>query len=655
MKTFKEKYTDIMSRIGDFFKRYIISPDTKMWKWIKPKWLHVLLKTIGVLTWAVFPFCCFIAIEYINFLDPAFDPATGSDLVQLTKMFTSRQAVVIFDLIILYGIAVLLVMLFKRLWASCAVLGGLSFALALTSFLKYQARNEYFYPWDIQQAGNVGTLTEYINTTIPVEIVQIALILFTMTAVVFFTKANLPIRWYIRIPPALLTVLILFNTYSVPSNAAQLVQKYDMSFFDAALQESNYSANGFIGAFAINILSSSVSEPENYSKDTVDSILGEYEYKDAGEDFKSPNVILVLQESFWDITKLPNCTFSTDPLANFKEISGRDNVYTGSYSSPTLGGGTVNPEFETLTGLVTTVLPSGAIPYQYVYDNIDGYPSLFKSIGYKTMAVHPYYSTFYLRDAKYSYLSFDETWFYENLSTDLADIPIRWRGKNVSDETFFTYIEHFIEETDDPLFMFGISMESHQPYPNKFTAEQLEITVECDLFDPSLLNTVNQYTQCIYDADRAIGAFVEYLDNCEEDTILVLYGDHAPSLGTDLAAYRKSGLVAQTGMVPANQREHIYTTPFMIYANFDLGESTMLSEDPSQNKVAPYHLMNTALEMIDAPQTPLMQYLRDYYEILPNYEPPLLLSLDDKMNKFISDHKLLSYDRISGKKYSVAK
>ena len=626
-----------------------------MWKFIGPKWLQIALRIIGYLVWAVFPFCCFIAMEYINFLDPAFDPATGSDRAQLIKLFTTRQPVVVFDLIIIYGIATILVILFKRLWLSCAILGGVSFSVALTSFFKYQVRSEYFYPWDIMQAGNAGDLSEYINTVIPVEIVQIAAILCIMILIVFISRANLPIRWFIRIPPVVIAVLILYNTYSIPSNAEALCAKYDMRFFDAALQESNYSSNGFVGAFAINVLSSSVTEPDGYSNDAVNDILSSYEYVAEGENFKSPNVIVVLQESFWDVTQLPGCTFSTDPLANFKEIVTRENAYSGKFSASHYGGGTIYPEFSVLTGLNPDVLPTGTVPYRFVDDTIESYPSIFKSLGYKTLALHTYYSTYYLRGTKFPVLGFDETWFYENLSTELADMPIWWRGGSVSDYTFYDYVEHFIDETDEPLFVYGITMESHQPYPNKFDPERFDVTVESDSFDSSLLNIVNQYTQCIYDADRAIASFVEYIDNCEEDTVLVLFGDHAPTLGTDYAAYRQSGLIPSEAYIPPEYRKYIYQTPFLIYSNFELEESTMLSEDMNENKLSACHLINVVMEMIDGPETPLMQFLKDYYDVCPNYSAALGLESTPELSKFITNHKMISFDRIAGKKYSIPK
>ena len=43
-----------------------------------------------------------------------------------------------------------------------------------------------------------------------------------------------------------------------------------MSSFDSALQSSNYDANGFVGAFTVNVLGMRVSPPEGYSRQDLE-------------------------------------------------------------------------------------------------------------------------------------------------------------------------------------------------------------------------------------------------------------------------------------------------------------------------------------------------------------------------------------------------
>lgn len=114
---------------------------------------------------------------------------------------------------------------------------------------------------------------------------------------------------------------------STPEKVTRLLNKNALYLEDMALQTSNYQANGFVGAFTINILSSNIQKPDNYSKDAVDALLDGYTEQDKSDNFSSPDIILVLSESFWDPTLLPGTTFSADPLENYREIASRENHY----------------------------------------------------------------------------------------------------------------------------------------------------------------------------------------------------------------------------------------------------------------------------------------------------------------------------------------
>lgn len=349
------------------------------------------------------------------------------------------------------------------------------------------------------------------------------------------------------------------------------------------------------------------------------------------------------------MTQLPGCTFSSDPLENFRRISELDNAYSGKFFTNAYGGGTVRPEFEVLTGLTTDYLPSGSVPYQYVTDNVDGYPSFFKSLGYETTALHPYLSTFYMRSSKYPLLGFDNIYFSDELQ-EIDSVECTIRGGQISDHSFVNYIEHFLENGDAPQFIFGISMESHQPYPNKFTEDELDIHVECDALDDELLNIVNQYTQCVADADRSIAELVEYIDSRDRDTILIVYGDHTPTLGANFAAYNATGYLPSDRAYTEEEYEKLYSTPFLVYSNFDTEESEIITSDPD-NKVASYNLMNGVTELIGSPRTSFMEFLSEFHDIAPGYNVRVGDDTDEAL-KLAEEHKMLTYDRIFGKKYS---
>ena len=127
---------------GEFLKSRIFTSQPHMWHRIRPKWLRISIRILGLLTWLVYPIVCLWSAEYINFF------GYKSPNFAYSSIFDSRPIVVLFDLILLYTLSILLALIFKRLSISCIVLGGMSFAVSLASYLKFQVTGEYMYPWD---------------------------------------------------------------------------------------------------------------------------------------------------------------------------------------------------------------------------------------------------------------------------------------------------------------------------------------------------------------------------------------------------------------------------------------------------------------------------------------------------------------------------
>ena len=635
-----------------FFLKHFILPQPQPFRIFSDSIVNRVTRYAAVFLWFLFPFFCLISAEYICFFTPDASAFSVDNTSSITRLFTDKPLVLLLDLLAIYIISLVITLVAKRLWVSCAVVGVLSFVLSTVSFFKFQNTGEYFYPWDLRQTGNVGLLSDYINTDIPTAIYLSATVTVIVTVFILLTRVSLPIHFSVRLPIAFIIAFAVFISCSSADGAKRIADSYKMNISDVYRGAENYNENGFFGALMLNLLSENVKSPDEYSEDAVMGILSSYSGKDAKDSFDRPNIVVILQESFWDVRQLPGCTFSKNPLENYDRIIKKDGVYSGYFVSPTFGGGTVRPEFELLTGLTADYLPNGSIPYQYIEDSIESYPSILRDLGYNTLAIHPYLSSFYTRDEKYPLLGFDSTLFEEDLRA-IESLTTSNRGGFVSDDSFVGYIEHFLKETNEPLFLFGISMEGHQPYGEKFGDTELEIKVTNPAFDAELSDIVTQYSQCLMDADASLGRLTRYIDSLEEDTLLVVFGDHAPSLGNDKAAYRQSGFISEEGLT-SDDMDKILKTPFFIYANFEAEDSTMLNFD-GDNIISPYNLMNAALELCGAPETPLMEFLKDYYSICKAYNIKLTMSLDSITERFIKAHEFLSHDRLRGEGYSQNK
>lgn len=612
----------------------------KPFGFIRPRPLSLIVSVAAYLAALLFPAFMLITAEYIHYASKA----------KFITFMTERAPVIIFDLIMLYGIFIALALVIKRLWIPMLACGALCGGFAIAEYLKFLLTGDHFYPWDLVQTGNVGLLTSYVSVGVPVLYILLVVFLILLAALAFFARADIPLRWYIRLPIAALVIFGLWINVSTPKRVTETLNSHSMYLEDMAAQDSNYAANGFVGAFTVNILASNIEKPEGYSEESVNALLADYKAVPASDDYSYPDIIVVLSESFWDIRKLNGTTFSQNPLENYDRLTESENCVSGRFFTTGFGGGTVRPDFEVLTGLTTDNLPSGAVPFQYIRDDTDSYLRPYLSLGYKTAALHPYLSNFYQRKSAYPKLGFDNLYFVDELDA-IDEVEQTWRGKQVSDDSFVDYLMYMLDNCDSPMFLYGISMENHQPYDNKFSAEETYISVENPLLDDATLSLVSNFTQGVADADAALGKLADYVNNAERPTVLVWFGDHAPTLGASYAAYFQSGTINDNTDITAEERLVTQSTPYLIYSNFAFEDSDMVS-DRQNTDVASYNLLNLTSTLIGAPRTRYMQLLSDFYAESPNYNIRMRIDATERMKYFIDAQKTITYDRLKGAGYS---
>ncbi|MCI8332493.1 MAG: LTA synthase family protein [Clostridiales bacterium] len=648
-----------MIKAKDFFTRYILTPTAPSFltKRIQNKPLRITITVLAYLAALVFPIWCYLASEYVHF------STIGSG--KFMHFLQTRTSVAIGMIIMLYAFFIILNLLVKKAWAANLLLGGTVIVFAVVNHFKYILTGDFFYPWDMVQAGNLGELTGFVTAGFPLKYVLALLSILLLALVPLLGNASVPLKAYVRLPIALIIGLCVFFQVNTTDKATAYLEQYGMDQMNAALQTSNYVDNGFIGGFTLNVLFLNIDQPDGYSEEAVNAYLAPYEYKEASDDFSSPDIIVILSESFWDPKSLPGSRFydvegnEANPLAHFDELADRKGTISGVMSNTALGGGTVRPEFEVLTGLTTDSLPSGSVPYQYLKQNIPSYVSIYKELGYQTYGVHPYIPAFYSRQTGYPYIGIDNLHFEDDFYArhDRDNWPLSTvSGGYLSDDSFERYMEEVLNENEQntgaPAFLMGISMEAHQPYETKYKQEDLTIIAENDSLDAETLGAFRNFTMAMKNADSALGALADYIDNREKDTVFVYFGDHLPTLGVNYAAYCESGLIQSTERLSFEERFATQTTPFMIYANFDLGDSVLLKEG-KDNQIASYNLLNALSELIGSPRTPYMQFLTDLGKTSPIYNVRMQIPMTDELWPFVEGQRMITYDRIAGKRYSV--
>lgn len=602
--------------------------------------INKIIKIVSVLIAVFFPLACFFVIEYINFLSP----------LKFLHFLTERRQVVMLAVFLFYIIYACVILLFKYVGAGCLFMAAASVIIALVNYIKYALTGDYLYPWDILQVKSADELIGFVKLGVPPLYVLMCLCLIIGAAIVIYSKLKINLKGYVRIPIVLVIFCTMFFTVSTPAKVQKVLNKNSLYLEDAALQQSNYVQNGFVGASIVNILSTNIEVPADYSEKTVDNLLDSYEYIEASEDFNYPDIILILSESFWDPKNLTGTEFSDNPTKNYDEIITRDGVYYGKFYTTGFGGGTVRPEFEVLTGLSTDFLPSGSVPYQFVNNYIDTYVTEYKKLGYETLAIHPYTSSFYSRKDGYGNIGIDTLYFEDELME--LEIPYTIKGRYISDDSFCDYITYYLDKAEEPTFLFGISMENHQPYTDKY--DELDIKVTNPNIDETVMNDLSNYVQGVADADAALGKLVDYIDNRDRDTILIFYGDHLPTLGGNYGAYVETGMIKDTSNITKEERLEIYSTPFLIYSNFELKDSDMLTPKTT-NHISSYNLLNAVSDLLGSPKSEYMQFLKDFYFKSNMYNARLNLEVDEETEYYINGQKIITYDRLKGKGYSLEK
>ena len=272
-----------------------------------------------------------------------------------------------------------------------------------------------------------------------------------------------------------------------------------------------------------------------------------------------PNIVAIMNESWADFAYYGNLSLS-ESVTDY--ISSLDNgVYGHAYTS-VFGAGTSASEFEFLTGNSMAFLPSGSIPYQqYVLGPTASLASRLKAEGYDTLAFHPGEYTSWQRDRAYPNLGFDRY----KCGADM-DVPQSFEHGYVSDQSDFEQIiwefEH--RQGDKPLFLFNVTIQNHGGYTAADYPAQVTLTDA-----PGKYPMAEQYLTLANKTDQAFRTLVEYFQQQEEPTIIVMFGDHQPSLEQEFLD--KAYGVTQDQM-DMKQYMGKYMVPFVIWANYPLPE-----------------------------------------------------------------------------------
>ena len=308
----------------------------------------------------------------------------------------------------------------------------------------------------------------------------------------------------------------------------------------------SYTAYGFVYCFTNSLVNTGVKKPKNYSEEAIRDLLNGKEYTKAKT---KPNIIFLQLESFFDLKKDKKIKLSQDPVPTFTKFKKK---YPGGYLNvPVVGAGTVNTEFETMTGMNMDDFGPGEYPFKTILNKktCESIAFNLRPYGYTSHAVHNNTATFYGRNNVFANLGYDTFTSIENMDEvekTQSDDDKAW----AKDKCLTKYIMDCLKSTKKQDFIYTISVQGHGAYPSEDMGSAIKVK---GVEDEGLKNQFEYFATQTNEMDQFIKRLTDKLEKYDEKTILVMYGDHLPSLGI-------------TGSDLVNK--NVYQTEYVIWSNY---------------------------------------------------------------------------------------
>jgi phosphoglycerol transferase MdoB-like AlkP superfamily enzyme len=526
-----------------------------------------------------------------------------------------------------------------------------SLILTVIGFIHYNKLNirvEPLYPFDFKQYSQMKAVIPMITEYISLKQIFVASILVFIIAYAIVILKNIRFGYVTRGIILVVSILMLYSYTNFPKTFMKSFVANNHVTIVKWNPIDNYRINGFLFGFISNLQNDSFKKPEGYSKQKVIQTAQKYisnSHRETNHRGPTPNIIYLMSESFWDPTRM-RLEFSGDPIPNLRQLMTQHS--SGSVLSPVFGGATANVEFEALTGFSTSFLNPGVIPYQEMMDKKSFVPSIISNLeakGYRSVAIHPYNKVFYKRNVVYNIFGFDKFLDQESMKHNERD-----PGRVINDLSLTHEILDNIKEQDHPLFIHAVSMQNHMPY-NAGAYEENKIKISG--LSPENTAKLEVYTEGIRRSDEALQLLVKELKTINEPTVLVFWGDHLPILGENKALYKEAGYEDEN---PEVNKYKYSETPLLIYSNFK-------TKQERYDFISPFYLGPIIYDLAGMEKPSfynLLGQLREQMEI-PALKGDIIIGSDrnfiidpvKKQKQLLADYKLIQYDLLMGKQYSL--
>jgi phosphoglycerol transferase MdoB-like AlkP superfamily enzyme len=516
------------------------------------KWLGRFFNKYPVVPLAIAPLLLLIIIELFNTLNQTF--IMNASVFWLT-----------------YLILLLTELAFAGILGGCR--RGIYLNLVLFSSLAISNHVKLFFRGDPFFAGDLRVLTEAAQAVNDLKFIignrfllgwLIILIYLVLFAVLEQKKRSKAWRAVISIAPLIIFVFYMNFLIMNPDRMDKIfsVPRYPWN----NMMNSKY--NGFTIPFFQSVHHLVIKTPDdNYQVSDSFYQLPDSAITEAASP-ENPHVIVIMSESYADFNNISELETSEPVMPFYDSLQRSGNTINGNLLVSVFGGGTCNTEFEYLTGSSMLFMNDGITPYtSYFERKTHSLPELFSLQGYDTLAVHPYYRTFWDRHKVYPNIGFDRF-------IALEDFPEGGEVRQfVGDQAAFEQIRQALEQSspEERKFIFTVTMQNHFPY---YGEEEILAGLNYNIKLPGMVDveSVELYLSILRESDEALRGLVGYLETVNEPVLLVFFGDHLPGNNNVFNTFYQSLFSKpMTDLGPA-ETQKMYETPYLIWANYDLPE-----------------------------------------------------------------------------------
>ena len=388
------------------------------------------------------------------------------------------------------------------------------------------------------------------------------------------------------VAPAAICVLVLIGL-PITTQAAQSIKVVDDYFANIAQGYENY---GFIYGFSCSVMDRGMSKPAAYSEQTIQDIVEQTDAKKKKTKIKKknqPNVICVLLESFCDPEEIKFLKTNKDPIPTFHALEKK--YSTGYCKVPVVGAGTANTEFEVLTGMSMDYFGTGEYPYKTILKkkSCESVAADLSDIGYGTHVVHNNGGNFYSRANAFSKMGFD-TFTSKEMMNITQYTP---NGSWATDDILVGETTKAMDSTPNQAdFTYIITVGSHGDYPTEEVIQDPTYTVEA-MDDVAKKNQWTYYINQLNEVDTFMKSLIKEMSKRDEDTIIVFFGDHLPTMGLedeDMVSHDiyKTKYVTWNNMGLKKKDADLYSYQLMANVTNQIGihEGTILNYHQTESK-----------------------------------------------------------------------